>query len=96
MHTITAGGTGKRGAASPHAMAVTAASLVKLKGTCRDGQALDEPLSTVQAGGNHAGLVAAFLTEALQQRRAAPDGGRSPSYGAGHRQFRPGDGVVVG
>jgi DNA (cytosine-5)-methyltransferase 1 len=40
---------------------LVAASLVKLKGTSRDGQAVTEPLHTVQAGGLHYGEVRAFL-----------------------------------
>lgn len=51
--TITAGGGG-------HA-AMVASSLVKLKGTCRDGQPVTEPLATVQAQGNHYAEVRAFL-----------------------------------
>jgi DNA (cytosine-5)-methyltransferase 1 len=35
--------------------------IVKLKGTCRDGQPIDQPLHTVQAGGQHYGEVRAFL-----------------------------------
>lgn len=41
--------------------ALVASSLVKLKGTCKDGQQLNLPLHTVQAGGNHYGEVRAFL-----------------------------------
>lgn len=41
--------------------AVVASSLVKLKGTCRDGQPVSEPLGTVQAQGNHYAEVRAFL-----------------------------------
>ena len=41
--------------------AVTAAHLVHLRGTCRDGQEIGEPLPTLTAGGNHVGMVAAFL-----------------------------------
>lgn len=45
--------------------ALTAANLLKFKGTSRDGQAMQTPLHTVQAGGNRAGvhyaLVRAFL-----------------------------------
>jgi DNA (cytosine-5)-methyltransferase 1 len=51
--TITAGGGG-------HA-ALVASSLVKLKGTCRDGQPVTEPLATVQAQGRHYAEVRAFL-----------------------------------
>lgn len=40
---------------------VCAASLVKLKGTCKDGQPVTEPLGTVQAQGNHFAAVCAFL-----------------------------------
>lgn len=42
--------------------ALVASSLVKLKGTARDGQALDTPLHTVQASGNHYAEVRAFLS----------------------------------
>jgi DNA (cytosine-5)-methyltransferase 1 len=42
---------------------LSAAHLVKLKGTCRDGQRVDEPAPTIAAGGNHAGMVYAFLTK---------------------------------
>lgn len=40
---------------------VVVSSLVKLKGTCKDGQQLNLLLHTVQAGGNHYGEVRAFL-----------------------------------
>lgn len=40
---------------------VVASSLVKLKGTCKDGQPVTEPLATVQAQGLHYGEVRAFL-----------------------------------
>jgi DNA (cytosine-5)-methyltransferase 1 len=43
-----------------HALAAT--SLVKLKGTSRDGLPVDEPLHTIQAGGYHYAEVRAFLT----------------------------------
>ncbi len=42
---------------------LTAAHLVKLRGTCRDGQDLREPAPTITSGGNHAGLVAALLVK---------------------------------
>jgi DNA (cytosine-5)-methyltransferase 1 len=51
--TITSGGGG-------HA-ALVASSLVKFKGTARDGQQLSLPLHTVQAGGMHYAEVRAFL-----------------------------------
>lgn len=53
--TITAGGGGKT--------LLSAAHLVKLRGTCRDGQALDVPAQTITAGGTHAALVHAFLVK---------------------------------
>lgn len=51
--SITADGGG-------HA-ALVASSLVKFKGTCRDGQPLNVPLHTIQSGGLHYGEVRAFL-----------------------------------
>lgn len=41
--------------------ALVASHIVKLKGTCRDGQPVDEPLHTIQASGTHYGEVRAFL-----------------------------------
>jgi len=35
--------------------------MVKLRGTCKDGQPIDEPAPTITAGGNHIGEVRAFL-----------------------------------
>ncbi|BDH45732.1 DNA methyltransferase [Salmonella enterica subsp. enterica serovar Choleraesuis] len=43
--------------------AVVASHLVKLRGTCRDGQRIDQPMPTVTAGGLHVGEVKTFLTE---------------------------------
>lgn len=40
---------------------LVASHLIKLKGTARDGQPVDTPLHTVQAGGNHYAEVRAFL-----------------------------------
>ena len=51
--TITSGGDGKTLLATSH--------LVKLRGSCKDGQALTAPLPTLTAGGNHVGEVRAFL-----------------------------------
>jgi len=53
--TITAGGGGKT--------LLSAAHLVKLRGSCRDGQMLDVPAPTITAGGTHAALVHAFLVK---------------------------------
>ncbi|MDN7456539.1 DNA cytosine methyltransferase [Burkholderia cenocepacia] len=41
--------------------AVIASHLVKLRGTCRDGAPVDEPLHTISAGGTHHAEVRAFL-----------------------------------
>ncbi|MDN8081214.1 DNA cytosine methyltransferase [Burkholderia multivorans] len=41
--------------------AVAVSHLVKLRGTCRDGQPVDEPLHTISAGGTHHAEVRAFL-----------------------------------
>ncbi|OAT52152.1 C-5 cytosine-specific DNA methylase [Kluyvera georgiana ATCC 51603] len=41
--------------------AVVASHLVKLRGTCRDGQRTDEPMPTVTAGGQHVGEVQTTL-----------------------------------
>lgn len=42
---------------------VVTSHLVKLKGTCKDGQPVDQPAPTVQAGGWHIGEVRAFLVK---------------------------------
>jgi len=55
LGAITSNGGGKA--------AVIASHIIKLKGTCRDGQPMDEPLDTIQAGGLHYGRVHAFLTK---------------------------------
>ncbi len=51
--TITAGGGGKTGLVTSH--------LVKLRGTCKDGQPVTKPMPTVTASGLHVGEVRAFL-----------------------------------
>lgn len=53
LATVTAGGSGKA--------ALVASSLVKLHGTSRHGQPLEEPLHTVSAQDNHHAEVRAFL-----------------------------------
>jgi DNA (cytosine-5)-methyltransferase 1 len=55
LGTITADGGGKS--------ALVVAHILKLKGTCRDGQPIDRPLHTVQAGGLHYAVVFAFLSK---------------------------------
>jgi DNA (cytosine-5)-methyltransferase 1 len=42
---------------------LVASSIVKLRGTSRDGQAVDEPLHTISAQGMHHGEVRAFLVK---------------------------------
>jgi DNA (cytosine-5)-methyltransferase 1 len=51
--TITPGGLGKTGLVTSH--------LLKLRGTCKDGQSVTEPAPTITAGGLHLGEVRAFL-----------------------------------
>lgn len=53
VHTVTCGGQ----------MGVVTSAMVKLKGTCRDGQDLRQPAPTVCASGTHLGEVRAFLTK---------------------------------
>lgn len=51
--TITPGGFGKTGIVTSH--------LMKLRGTCKDGQKIEQSMPTVTAGGNHVAEVRAFL-----------------------------------
>lgn len=53
LGTVTAGGGGKSAVVTSH--------LVKLRGTCADGQPVTEPMPTITAGGTHVGEVRAFL-----------------------------------
>jgi DNA (cytosine-5)-methyltransferase 1 len=53
LGTVTAGGGGKSGLVTSH--------LVKLRGTCQDGQPVTDPMPTITAGGLHVGEVRAFL-----------------------------------
>ncbi|EPG8761767.1 TPA: DNA cytosine methyltransferase [Raoultella ornithinolytica] len=51
--------------------AVVASHLVKLRGTCRDGQHIDEPMPTITAGGQHVGDVKTTLAvEDYDEERA--------------------------
>ncbi|PJO24888.1 DNA cytosine methyltransferase [Burkholderia glumae] len=52
------------------AMAVS--HLVKLRGTCRDGARIDEPLHTISAGGTHHAEVRAFLVKYYGTADGAP------------------------
>ncbi|HDU5576336.1 TPA: DNA cytosine methyltransferase [Klebsiella aerogenes] len=51
--------------------AVVASHLVKLRGTCRDGQRTDAPMPTITAGGQHVGEVETILAvEDYDEERA--------------------------
>lgn len=58
FRTITGAHRGELAVVAPF---IVPSSIVKLKGTCRDGQAVDTPLHTIQSGGLHYGEVRAFL-----------------------------------
>ncbi|WP_313068395.1 DNA cytosine methyltransferase [Atlantibacter hermannii] len=61
-HTVTT--TDHHGLVTSH--------LVKLRGTCRDGQRTDEPMPTITAGGLHVGEVETMLAvESYDEGRAA-------------------------
>ncbi|NKF21534.1 DNA cytosine methyltransferase [Solimonas marina] len=47
--------------ASGSHQSVVTSHLLKLRGTCKDGQPIDEPMPTVTGGGTHAAEVRAFL-----------------------------------
>ena len=48
--------------------------MVKLRGTCRDGQRVDVPAPTITASGTHVGLVYAFLLKYYGQDQViSPD-----------------------
>lgn len=51
LHTVTT---------TDHNSLVTS-NLIKLRGTCKDGQPVDQPMPTITAGGLHIGEVRAFL-----------------------------------
>ncbi|MFN0222127.1 DNA cytosine methyltransferase [Paenibacillus sp. KR2-11] len=53
LGTVTAGGGGKS--------ALVTSNLIKLRGTCQDGQPVTDPMPTITAGGLHVGEVRAFL-----------------------------------
>jgi DNA (cytosine-5)-methyltransferase 1 len=61
VHTITSGGHMAKTGGCAHAMGLVASSLVKLRGTCRDGQPVTDPMATISAQGTHLGEVRAFL-----------------------------------
>ncbi|MBQ5045963.1 DNA cytosine methyltransferase [Klebsiella pneumoniae] len=51
--------------------ALVTSHLVKLRGTCRDGQRTDEPMPTITAGGQHVGEVSALLAANDYDERCA-------------------------
>lgn len=55
LGTVTGGGSGKSG--------LVTSNLVKLRGTCRDGQPVTEPMATISAQGLHLAEVRAFLVK---------------------------------
>lgn len=55
LHTVTAGGP--NGDGRKHGLLTS--HLVKLRGTCKAGQPVDEPAATITSGGNHLGEVRA-------------------------------------
>lgn len=61
LHTITSGAGAARPAGAAHALGLVTSHLVKLRGTCQDGQPTTEPIPTITAGGMHVGEVRAFL-----------------------------------
>lgn len=61
LHTITSGAGAARPAGAAHALGLVTSHLVKLRGTCQDGQQATEPMPTITAGGLHVGEVRAFL-----------------------------------
>jgi len=63
MPTITSGAGSKRPAGAAHAMGVSAAHLTQLRGSNQGKGDIDEPVPTLTAGGNHIGLVRAFLAK---------------------------------
>lgn len=75
--TTTAGGGGKS--------ALVASSLVKLRGTCRDGQPVSEPMATVSAGGTHIAEVRAFLLSYYSTDQNAKLTEPSPTLTTKHR-----------
>jgi len=58
LHTVMAGGRPKR-ASTGNTHALMTSHLVKLRGTCKDGQPVDEPMPTITSGGTHLGEVRA-------------------------------------
>lgn len=51
---------------------LVASHLIKFKGTCKHGQPVDEPMPTIQAGGNHIGEVRSFLIKYYGQGYGQP------------------------
>lgn len=64
LGTVTAGGGGKSGVVTSH--------LVKLRGTCKDGQPMDAPAPTITSGGTHVGEVRACMVKYYGQGIGQP------------------------
>lgn len=69
MHTVTA---------TDHNALVTS-HLLKLRGTCKDGQPVTEPMPTICAGGTHVAEVRAFLLAYYGTEQAPRLGGPLPT-----------------
>lgn len=73
--------------------AVVASHLVKLRGTCRDGQCLDVPMPTITAGGQHVGEVRTFLEtycgESVDEWLVTIDGVKYQIVDIGMRMLQP-------
>lgn len=75
--------------ARDHHSLVTA-HMLKLRGTCADGQAFDKPAPTVTAGGGHLAEVRAFLTQYNGESV-----GQSPQLSLGTLTTKPRFGLVT-
>lgn len=59
--------------------ALVTSHILKLKGTCRDGQSMNVPMGTIQAQGNHWGEVRAFLMSYYGTEQAPRINGPAPT-----------------
>ncbi|WP_052692291.1 DNA cytosine methyltransferase [Teredinibacter purpureus] len=53
---------------------LVASHLIKLRGTCRHGQSLNEPLSTITAGGLHVGEIRTLLSKGGEKVEGSVEG----------------------
>ena len=51
---------------------IVTSHLIKLRGTCKDGQSIDKPLPTLTAGGNHVGEIRTYLSKYKGANHAPP------------------------